>query len=707
LIVGRFSGGRLSFGSSPNVFIDIERSLDHVLGMPESHEHNTAALLKKLPAFASSDDGQIADLVGSLEKREAKAGELIIEQGAEADELFLVVEGKVEVFMREEAIDLEKELHTLSSGDLFGEVALLTGGVRTASARAVTNVKLLALHQKDFWQLLQESRTAAVGLCRLLGRHLESAFRLQPPIPFVKLADFPDAKTHRHLLPEKVSDLTRAIAVDHTEDMVTVAMVDPFNPDTRRFLGQVVHPLRLEFAAISDYDNRGFIRRQGDHPVRDGEEGKDQAEVSYLTPSGVEGELVSGSEVDGIIHGALTTALKAGASDIHFEPRRRRFQIRARIDGNLVELRDDIDSGLAPKLISRLKIMADLDVTARRGALDGGFAIRFGTREADARLSTIPSINGEKAVIRILDDETTAHDLAGIVLCKPAALMISQLFQLPSGLVLVTGPTGSGKTTTLYSGLNQIWETSRVKNIVTIEDPIDRRIDCATQIQVGTDGTEFHTILRSILRQDPDILLIGEMRDKESATIAHEAALTGHLVLSSVHSHFAIDVIARLKTLGVPPYLIASALKGIVSQRLIPALCPACATAIPQGDNVEGLDILVNLGILNASDRVGGKLKRPVGCEHCHMTGLKGRVGLFEVLTIGGEIRHLIETDTAVSKIEESLSDEWFMPMRQYARYLLLAGHVDPSSVLSAFPTPVFANAPLANPAAVEGIGEG
>ncbi len=648
-----------------------------------------------MPTFADSSEEELEELVGNLDDRVVKAGSIILKQGEDADELFLVVEGKVEIFMREEAIDLEKELNVLGPGDVFGEVALLTGGVRTASARSVTDVRLLGLRQEDFWNLLQKSRTAAVSLCRLLGRHLESAFQVQPPVQFVQLSDFPGASSFQHLLPQKVSDLLRAISVDRSDNLVKIAMVDPFDPDKRRFLGQVMHPLKLEFAAIGDADFREFAKCQRTGSIEVGDRG-DESEIGYTTPSGVEGILEQETEVDAVIDHALRTGFKVGASDIHFEPRRGRFQIRARIDGNLVDVKGDIDADLAAKIISRLKIMADLDVTARRRALDGGFSLRCGTREADARLSTIPSIYGEKAVMRVLDDETTALDLSSIVLLKPAALMISEMFQTPSGLVLVTGPTGGGKTTTLYSGLNQIWERSRVKNIVTIEDPIDRRLDCATQIQVGSDGAEFHSILRSVLRQDPDILLIGEMRDRESALIAHEAALTGHLVLSSVHSHFAVDVIARLKTMDVPPYLIGSALKGIVSQRLVQALCPACSEAVPPGEKAEGVDDLVRRGVVEPSDLPGGKLKRAVGCEHCQMTGLRGRVGLFEVLTIGSDIRQRIETDTPVSEISDSLTGDAFLPMRRYARYLLLSGRVDALSILGAFPSPAASAKPVA-----------
>ena len=335
-----------------------------------------------------------------------------------------------------------------------------------------------------------------------------------------------------------------------------------------------------------------------------------------------------------LINALLTEAVKQNASDIHLETFERRLVVRFRVDGVLravVEPKRE----LAPLLVSRIKVMARLDIAEKRVPQDGRISLRVGGRDIDIRVSTMPSNAGERVVLRLLDKEAGRLTLDALGMPAPLRRQLTDLLLRPHGILLVTGPTGSGKTTTLYAGLSEINDQSR--NILTVEDPIEYNIEGIgqTQVNVKADMT-FARGLRAMLRQDPDVVMVGEIRDRETAEIAVQASLTGHLVLSTLHTNTAVGAITRLRDMGIEPFLLASSLIGVLAQRLVRVLCPHCKqphTPSPMEQAILGAD--------------SGTVFSAVGCDQCNQTGYRGRTGIYELLTVDEQVRQMIhEQDT-------------------------------------------------------------
>ncbi|SMP77160.1 ATPase, T2SS/T4P/T4SS family [Noviherbaspirillum suwonense] len=359
-----------------------------------------------------------------------------------------------------------------------------------------------------------------------------------------------------------------------------------------------------------------------------------------------------------LVNSILLEAIRLGASDIHIQPRAKNVVVRLRIDGVLVD-KIHIPHGMHQSLVSRIKVMAELDISERRRPQDGRLAVKTPTRVVDLRISTLPTINGEKVVMRILDRNSAVQSLDALGFSAENLANIRHANDKPQGIVLTTGPTGSGKTTTLYS-LLQSNATSH-KNYITIEDPVEYYLDAAGQVLVREKiGLTFPLILRAILRQDPDVLLIGEIRDVETAEVAFHAALTGHQVFSTLHTNSAVATISRLFDLGLKPFVVASALEAIVAQRLVRRICDECRA--PANADTELLQ------------RLGGKFAESMeqvfagsGCPTCYHSGYKGRVGLYEVLLPDRHLRHLIASQAAVTEITEYAREHGFITLRDDA----------------------------------------
>ncbi|MBT4837304.1 MAG: type II secretion system ATPase GspE [Methylococcales bacterium] len=343
-----------------------------------------------------------------------------------------------------------------------------------------------------------------------------------------------------------------------------------------------------------------------------------------------------------LINALLTEAVKENASDIHVEPYENRLVVRFRIDGVLRTILEP-QPALAPRLASRIKIMAKLDIAEKRIPQDGRISLKIATRAVDVRVSTIPSSYGERVVMRILDKQAGNLNLQHLGLSDASYQELNQLIKRPHGIILVTGPTGSGKTTTLYAALSQLNNDKR--NILTVEDPIEYELDGIgqTQVNLKVDMT-FAKGLRAILRQDPDIVMVGEIRDLETAQIAVQASLTGHLVFSTLHTNTASGAITRLRDMGIEPFLLSSSIIGVIAQRLVRLLCPHCKIA--HQPTVEECDIL---GI-QATDHA--TIHSASSCKHCNHTGFKGRTGIYELLNFDENLRHLIHQASAEKDVE-------------------------------------------------------
>ena len=339
-----------------------------------------------------------------------------------------------------------------------------------------------------------------------------------------------------------------------------------------------------------------------------------------------------------LINAFIAEAIKSRASDIHIEPYEEYLSIRFRVDGILKEVLKP-NSKLTSMLNARIKVMSNLDIAEKRVPQDGRMSLRLGEKWVDIRVSTLPSSYGERIVLRILDKSDSHLSLEQIGMQDELLQEFKNTLKIANGIILVTGPTGSGKTTSLYAGLNLLNDSSR--NIITVEDPVEYAIDGVSQTQVNTKvGMTFAKGLRAILRQDPDIIMVGEIRDLETAEIAIQASLTGHLVLSSVHTNNASSAITRMKDMGIESYLLASTVKGILAQRLVRKLCVKCKEEYKTETEIHGIPL-------------GSLLYRPLGCSNCNETGYSGRIGVFEFLSINDELKEAINNNSS----EENISN--------------------------------------------------
>ncbi|MET0180966.1 MAG: ATPase, T2SS/T4P/T4SS family [Novosphingobium sp.] len=366
-----------------------------------------------------------------------------------------------------------------------------------------------------------------------------------------------------------------------------------------------------------------------------------------------------------LINGLIAEGLRQGASDIHVEPYEQALVVRMRVDGVLAEkLR--MPPHVAPVLVSRIKVMARLDIAERRVPQDGRIGLSLGGKLVDVRVSTLPSRAGERVVLRLLDKDNAGLDMAHLGLDERAAQVLGRALAEPNGIILVTGPTGSGKTTTLYAALRGLNDGAR--NILTVEDPVEYAVDGVGQTQVNPKvGLSFAAGLRAILRQDPDVVMVGEIRDRETAEIAVQASLTGHLVLSTVHTNDAPGAITRMRDMGVEPFLLASTLRAVIAQRLVRRLCRACrqSRAIePALGELLGIAPGTTVGAAGA-------------CTACAQTGYDGRIGVFEALRIDDALRRMIHDNVN----ETAIADHAFRDapsLRHSARDLVLAGETTP-----------------------------
>jgi type IV pilus assembly protein PilB len=445
-----------------------------------------------------------------------------------------------------------------------------------------------------------------------------------------------------NLLPASAAKRYGAVPVKIlNERTLLVAMIDPGNvlavDDISLMSGYDVRP-----AVAPEEDITALIQRLNtldEMVVQDALEDDGPTEVVELRDEAADGPVIK------LVNSLIGQAVEQGASDIHFEPVQGDLVVRYRVDGVLSEA-TRVPRRLGAGVISRIKIMSDLDIAERRVPQDGRVALNIDGRTVDVRVATLPLVGGEAAVMRVLDKDGAVIDLNKLGMVDPELDHFVKAFMKPHGAVLVTGPTGSGKTTTLYGALQMLHTPD--KNIITIEDPVEYELSGVKQMQVNTKaGLHFSTGLRSMMRADPDIIMVGEIRDRETAQIAVEAALTGHLVLSTLHTNDAPGAVARLIEMGVEPFLVASAVDCVVAQRLARRLCEACKKPV----TVDGRVVRENGFHIEASTL---DVFEPGGCSRCGGTGYKGRIGLYEVMAVTDEIRHLAVGRASAEAIAEA-----------------------------------------------------
>lgn len=474
----------------------------------------------------------------------------------------------------------------------------------------------------------------------LTEQQLIEVLEFQLGIPHISLFRYPIDTKLLNLIPKEMAKRNQLIPLKKEGDRLLVAMADPMDffaiDDLRLTTGFQIDPAIATkddiLRVINKYYNveDGFEELLGTLP-----EGGEAAQEETMT--------AEDSPVVRLVNQLLSNAVVMKASDIHIDPQETKVAIRYRIDGVLRTERV-LPKHMQSLLTARIKIMANLDITEHRVPQDGRIKVNLEFHPIDLRVSTLPTVYGEKIVMRILDLGSSLNDINKLGFNSLNLKRIINMIEKPTGIVLITGPTGSGKSSTLYAALNKL--NSEEVNIITVEDPVEYQIEGINQIQVNTNvGMTFAAGLRSILRQDPNIIMVGEIRDKETAEIAVRASLTGHLVLSTIHTNDSLGTVNRLVDMGVEPFLVASALSGIVAQRLVRKICRDCAEE--QAPTKREIEIFAKRGL--KVDRI----VRGRGCSSCNMTGYKGRIAIHEVLVITDEMRKVIMNGDSFLKLRE------------------------------------------------------
>ncbi|WP_213698136.1 ATPase, T2SS/T4P/T4SS family [Acetomicrobium sp.] len=489
-------------------------------------------------------------------------------------------------------------------------------------------------------------------------KDLAEAISKQTKYPFVSLSMFRPMQEAIDVIPESMARRLEVVplSIDANANKLTIAISDPFNilalDEIRMITGM---DLDIMIATLSDikraiesfYSIKSSIDRALIEVVEE-----ESAEFNLLREEAVS---IDDAPVVKLVNTILGQAVESGASDVHVEPFEIETRVRCRIDGVLFDMLT-FPKHLHPPVSSRIKIMSGMDIAEKRHPQDGRILLRADGRRIDIRVSSLPAIYGEKLVLRLLDQATAMVGLEKLGLDPEEKVVLDKIIGVPYGIILVTGPTGSGKSTTLYSILQTL--NSYDVNITTVEDPVEYTIAGVNQVQINEKaGLTFDTVLRSILRQDPDIILVGEMRDTETAQLAVRAALTGHLVLSTLHTNDAPSSIIRMVDMGIPPFLVSSSVVAVMAQRLVRKLCPSCKVSyeLPQ-------DVAESLGLDGFTT-----VYKPVGCEECRGTGYKGRTAIFEIMPMTEEIRRAVMTGATSDDLRA-------MAIRQGMRTLRVSG---------------------------------
>jgi len=453
------------------------------------------------------------------------------------------------------------------------------------------------------------------------------------------------------IIPKRIAVRYKIVPLSQENNTLTIAMANPLDVNTIDYIKEYTKmDVNSKFASEEDINNvLSTYYETGGHF----DDILEKVDVSTVTEYGDEVNL---SELEAISQEApviqlvnmlIVQGIKERASDIHLEPNKRGLLVRYRIDGILHDVRM-LPSRIKPAIISRIKILSRMDIAERRLPQDGRFQLHFGAREVDLRISSIPTVYEEKIVMRLLDKSQGVISLDSVGFTEKQLRKFRGMIKSSYGIILITGPTGSGKSTTLYGALNEI--DSIEKNVITVEDPVEYKLERINQINVRPKiDLTFANVLRSILRQDPDIIMIGEMRDPETAHIAVQSALTGHLVFSTLHTNDAVSSLTRMIDMGIAPFLISSSVVGVMAQRLVRQICPKCIEEYtPEEDVLENLKVHFKL-----PDPGKFKLYRGKGCDYCKNTGYRGRTAIFEIVPINDEIRSMIMKNSSSNEIKE------------------------------------------------------
>lgn len=510
------------------------------------------------------------------------------------------------------------------------------------------------------------------------------ALQMQLGVEFIDLNKITIPTELAQIVPQNIAKQYQVVPVRIIRDELYLAMSDPLNfyaiEEVRRVVKRKVVPMIAMSSAIERaiqvlYGNVGAAKaiEEMKKEYAASDDAEDTGDAAFAA-SFVGDESANQAPAIRLVNSIISRAVTERASDIHVEPREEQLSVRMRIDGLLRDILT-VPRELQSSVLARFKVMANLDIAERRVPQDGRFNVRIKEKDIDLRISTLPTVYGEKIVARLLDKSAGNLDRSAIGLREDDLEKYERLIKIKNGVILIVGPTGSGKTTTMYSMISDL--NRREVNLITLEDPVEYNVDGVNQVQINEKtGMTFAKGLRAILRQDPDIICVGEIRDGETAEIAMRSAITGHVVLSTIHTSDALGTIERLIDMGVEPYLVASALKGVFSQRLVRRICPDCKTPYNPTEDEQA-----ELGLPYDPDRVFYKGK---GCPTCFDTGYKGRTGVFEIFPLTIQVRRLIASGAGREAIEKLLTDpaSGFVSLKDSAIQLVQQGVTTTDEVL-------------------------
>ncbi len=539
-------------------------------------------------------------------------------------------------------------------------------------------VDLGHLTEDQLWDVLEEQKQGAgeiigqvaIRMGFVTEAHVSEALAEQWGMPVVNVGETTISPKVLELVPQTMADIYKIMPISLRDNVLTVAMADPQNiaalDDLRNMLGMDVR------GAVSNHkDVEAAIARH----YADREESIEDV-IGQLEAGNEDGPAkghgydlaadMDEAPIRKLLNMIMLLAIKDQASDIHFEPFEDEFKVRVKADGMLYEMVPP-PRHLANAIVSRIKIMSDLDISERRLPQDGRIELNVGGHSVDLRVSVLPTLFGEAVVMRVLDRTVVQLDLNKIGMDATTLSRFRNVIKRPNGIVLVTGPTGSGKTTTLYSALNELNDIET--KIITTEDPIEYEIDGLIQVPVNPDiQVTFATVLRAILRHDPDTILIGEIRDFETAEVAIQSALTGHLVFSTLHTNDSPSAITRLRDMGIEPFLITATVEAILAQRLVRKICSECRTQFEPSD-----ELLMELQLPIAQARQY-KFYYGRGCQRCNNSGYKGRCGIYELLEVNDEVRDLVASSASVDDIRNYCRSQGMTTLREAGLKLIFDG---------------------------------
>jgi type IV pilus assembly protein PilB len=667
--------------------------------------------LKNVKLFAELSPDSLAKLGTCLKVADFPPAEVIVREGAPGVSMYIIKSGLVEIRKKDPATGIDFLVAQLSEGAAVGEMSLLTGKPRSATVTTVQPTVVFTLTRADFRNLLTQHPEISLGLARILAERLEDATK-QVGIEYVNLFKGKFDPRVVGLLPQSLCLLHKVVPIAYVNNSVTLAMVNPSNlvafDDVRRYIkGAIIEPqvcteedfkkfmetVYPELMGLSQEKKDSDRRKEDDREERKKRraftefQGESLEQLQNEILSGLEvqqeeeekpntTDLAAASEDAPIVRLAnniLALAIKKGASDIHIEPQENGVVLRLRIDGVLY-VENKLSKKIQLPLASRYKILSRLDIAERRLPQDGRISIRIEDRSIDFRVSTVPAKFGEKIVMRILDKTSSLMPLDKIIVHTPTVEKVRWMINQPYGIIYVTGPTGSGKTTTLYSSLNEI--NSPEINISTAEDPIEYDVAGLCQVQTHKDiGLDFARILRAFLRQDPDVILVGETRDQETAKISVEAALTGHLVFTTLHTNDAPSCFTRLEEMGIEPFLMANSTIGVIAQRLARRICQNCKVQAEVDDTT--------LSFFGFSKQNAPPFYKGEGCEQCNHTGKKGRLGIYELMVMNDELKRAVARGAKTDELRALAIGSGMKTLKEYAMFLLAEGLTSVDEVLS------------------------